>query len=107
MILSFVPSRLIPEWDLFPGFDKLVHVCMYFGLTFLASWTLHAEENRKRILYIAFLAISWGMLMEICQLIMQDGRNFEWMDELSNSIGAIIGATLYFGISKLYTNENT
>jgi VanZ family protein len=98
LILSFLPSKLMPEWDLFQGFDKLVHGCMYFGLTILASWTLHAEENRKRILYIVLFAISWGMLMEISQLIMEEGRAFEWLDELSNTIGAVLGAALYFSI---------
>jgi len=72
---------------------------MYFGLTILACWTFHAEENRKWIIYIVIFAISWGMLMEIIQLEMMAGRTFEWIDELSNSIGALIGAGLYSRIA--------
>lgn len=95
LILSFLPSKSIPEWDLFPGFDKLVHVCMYFGFTIMASWTFHAEENLKRIIYIVLLATIWGLLMEFMQLVMDAGRAFEWLDELSNSAGVVLGAALY------------
>lgn len=90
-----VPSEDLPVWQPFPGFDKLLHLGLYFGLTLLACWTLHAEENRKRILCIVLFAITWGMLMEISQLIMQEGRDFEWMDEVGNAIGAFIGGVLY------------
>lgn len=95
MIFSFLPSRILPEWDLLPGLDKLVHLCMYFGLTIMASWTFHAEEKLKRIIYIVLLATLWGLLMEFMQLVMDSGRAFEWMDELSNSAGVVIGAVLY------------
>lgn len=95
LVLTFLPSKSIPEWDLFPGFDKLVHVCMYFGVTIMASWTFHAEEKLKRIIYIVLLATLWGLLMEFMQLFMDAGRAFEWMDELSNSAGVVTGAVLY------------
>jgi VanZ family protein len=95
LVLTFLPSKSIPQWDLFPGFDKLVHVCMYFGVTIMASWTFHAEEKLKRIIYIVLLATLWGLLMEFMQLFMDAGRAFEWMDELSNSAGVVTGAVLY------------
>jgi VanZ family protein len=95
LVLTCLPSKSIPQWDLFPGFDKLVHVCMYFGVTIMASWTFHAEEKLKRIIYIVLLATLWGLLMEFMQLFMDAGRAFEWMDELSNSAGVVTGAVLY------------
>ena len=104
-MLSIMPSNEVPDWELFPGFDKLVHGSMYFGLTILACWTFHIEENRNWILYIVLFAISWGMLMEITQLEMKAGRAFEWTDELSNSIGALIGAGLYAWIANAFLRK--
>lgn len=104
-LLSMMPSKEIPQWELFRGFDKLVHGCMYFGFTILACWTFHAEEKRKWIIYIVLFAISWGMLMEITQLEMKAGRYFEWIDELSNSIGAIFGAGMYAWIAGIFRRK--
>ncbi|HWS00077.1 MAG TPA: VanZ family protein [Prolixibacteraceae bacterium] len=104
-MLSMMPSDEVPEWELFSGFDKLVHGCMYFGFTILACWTFHAEEKRKWIIYIVLFAISWGMLMEFTQLKMMAGRDFEWMDELSNSIGALTGAGLYAWIASAFRSR--
>lgn len=75
---------------------------MYFGLTLLACWTLHAEKKRIRILYILLFCIFWGFLMELSQLEMMTGRAFEWMDELSNSVGALIGALVYLKMAGVY-----
>ena len=100
--LSLMPSDDVPDMRLFAGFDKLVHACMYFGLTVLACWTFHAEEKRIRIIYIVLFSVTWGLLMEFSQLEMMMGRAFEWMDELSNTIGAILGASVYAWIAGIY-----
>jgi len=100
--LSLMPPDEVPELELFAGFDKLVHGCMYFGLTVLACWTLHAEERRIRILFIVTFSIGWGLLMEYSQLNMHAGRAFEWADELSNGIGSLIGAGVYLWIAGIY-----
>lgn len=104
--LSLIPSDEVPKIQLFEGFDKLVHGCMYFGLTILASWTFHAEEKRILILYIVLFSISWGLLMEFSQLEMMLGRAFEWKDELANSIGTLLGAFAYLKISRFYHRED-
>ena len=103
--LSLMPSDDVPQIEMFPGFDKVVHGCMYFGLTILACWTLHAEIKRIKIVYVVLFSISWGLLMEISQLEMMLGRAFEWKDELSNSIGALMGATFYLLITRIYNDH--
>ena len=104
-LLSLMPSKDVPDVQLFNGFDKLVHACMYFGLTILACWTFHAEIKRIRIFYIVLFCASWGLLMEISQLEMSLGRAFEWMDELSNSIGALIGALVFACFAGVYQGK--
>ncbi|MEI8366493.1 MAG: VanZ family protein [Parachlamydiaceae bacterium] len=103
--LSLMPSDDMPEIQLFDGFDKLVHGCMYFGLTILACWTFHAEKKRSRIIYIVMFSILWGLLMEVSQLEMMLGRAFDLKDELSNSIGALLGATFYLIIARIYPDH--
>ena len=101
-MLTLLPPKDIPDLQLFAFTDKLVHGLMYFGLTLLACWTFYAEERRIRILYILLFCAGWGFLMEFAQLEMKMGRAFEWLDELSNSIGAVIGALLYLGMAGVY-----
>jgi len=98
-MLSLLPSKDLPDLQPFAAFDKVVHACMYFGLTILACWTIHAEEKRIRIFFIVLFAICWGLLMEFSQLEMMVGRAFEWTDELSNSFGALLGAVVYAWIA--------
>jgi len=100
-----MPSDDVPQIEMFPGFDKVVHGCMYFGLTILACWTLHAEIKRIRIVYVVLFSISWGLLMEISQLEMMLGRAFEWKDELANSVGSLLGAAAYLLIVRLYQSQ--
>ncbi len=105
--LSLMPADDVPDVQLFAGFDKLVHACMYFGLTILACWTLHSEEKQIRILYIVLFSVSWGLLMEFSQLEMLMGRAFEWTDELANSVGTLLGAGVYAWIAQGHGTQNT
>jgi VanZ family protein len=101
-MLSLLPSKDLPELHPFAAFDKVVHACMYFGLTILSCWTLYAEERRIRIVFIVLFASCWGLLMEFSQLEMMMGRAFEWTDELSNGLGALLGAVVYAWIAGYY-----
>ncbi len=100
--LSLMPSDEVPQIELFAGIDKVVHGCMYFGLTILACWSFNAEVKRIRILYIILFSAAFGLLMEVSQLEMQAGRAFEWLDEASNAVGALLGAGVYAWIAKYH-----
>jgi len=104
-ILSLLPSKDLPDLHPFAAFDKVVHTCMYFGLTILACWAFHAEEKRIRIIFVVLFAICWGLLMEFSQLEMMMGRAFEWTDELSNGLGALLGAAVYAWIAGAHKND--
>lgn len=98
-LLSLMPPNDLPYVKPFAGFDKVVHACMYFGLTVLACWTFYSEEKRIRILYVVLFSVSWGMIMEISQLEMMLGRAFDLKDELSNTVGTLLGAAVYMAIA--------
>lgn len=73
--------------------DKIVHFCMYFGLSATIAFN-YIFRNRGRIIILKMaifgiiLPILYGGLLEI----LQDNyfnREGDWMDFLANSIGSI------------------
>ena len=99
--LSLLPANDFPQLPLFPGADKIVHICMYLGLAVLACWSMHAEVKRKWYYAVIFFAIGWGIMMEIFQYLMHMGRSFELYDILANSIGALTGVSIYMILVQL------
>lgn len=94
--LSLMPSRNIPDIPLFHGADKLVHICMYLGLSFLACWIYVADRHQLRFMYSLLAAVfMYGVLMEILQRTMRNGRSFDFKDMVANLVGAIIGVLIY------------
>jgi VanZ family protein len=95
-LLSLMPVSDLPHFTIFPFIDKIVHLSMYFGLSILLCWSF--EVNRKKMLPLyALLAgvFLWGVLMEILQRTMHNGRNFEFRDMIANLTGAILGLLIY------------
>jgi VanZ family protein len=95
-ILSLMPVRALPHFTVFSGIDKAVHLSMYLGLSVLTCWSF--EINRKKMIPIYILlagVFMWGVLMEILQRTMHNGRNFEFRDMIANLTGAIIGLMIY------------
>ena len=102
--LSLLPSDDLPELPLFPGADKIIHSCMYLGLTWLACWSLRAESKPKWYYFIFLFSVSWGAIMELLQLLMRMGRSFELFDILSNLVGTFAGLLLYILMAKYKKN---
>jgi len=99
--LSLLPPNDFPEIPLFPGVDKIVHTCMYLGLTWLACWSMHAEIKHIWYYLIILFSISWGIVMEIFQYIMHMGRSFDPYDIAGNSFGTLIGVLIYILMAQI------
>lgn len=93
--LSLLPPNDFPDIPLFPGADKVVHTCLYLGLTWLACWSMHAEVKQIWYFLIILFSIGWGTVMEIFQYLMHMGRSFDVNDILGNSIGTLLGVLIY------------
>jgi VanZ family protein len=107
VLLSLLPSSDLPDIPYFSGEDKLIHVCMYLGLGFVASWSLDREGKRMPPLYLLLLGVfMWGVLMEILQRLMANGRSMEILDMLANLAGAITGLMLYKFLNRRYKEDN-
>jgi VanZ family protein len=95
-VLSLLPSYDIPDLQLFAGADKVVHMCMYLGLSFLGCWSYDIGHHRMKFMYMLLAAVfMYGVLMEILQRTMHNGRSFDFRDMLANLTGAIIGLLIY------------
>ena len=83
------------------NFDKLVHTVAYFGLTLL--WLVLARSLRKvklalttsKALLIVFLAIIYGIIIELLQGAATDYRTKDIWDVAANSFGAILAFLVF------------
>jgi len=95
-VLILAGSLMPVDVDL-PGshLDKVVHLCEYL----LFAWMLvHAVRvsrmpEREYRLWAWIYAFSYGLLMELLQWLVP-WRSGDWLDVLSNAIGAAIGVWL-------------
>lgn len=100
-IIIFYLCCLIPaddilenEFPLFIHADKLVHFCMFFGLSLVASFNYIILNKGKIIILkmIAFailLPILFGELIEIIQLNYFPDRSADWFDFLADALGSV------------------
>lgn len=87
-----------------PNIDKIVHFCMYGGLTFVI-WTEylwhHNAINWKRLIVGGILCpIIMSGLIEIGQGTLTVNRSGDWMDFVANSLGVLVVS--YIGYHFLY-----
>ena len=103
MVICLMPGRHVPHVSI-PHFDKVVHTSIYliFAVLTYYGWirqTSIATLHQKTILKVILTMALFGMMVEVLQETLTTDRHFEWLDELANTCGAIIGAclfTLYF-----------
>ncbi|MCX6232324.1 MAG: VanZ family protein [Bacteroidetes bacterium] len=89
--LSVMPASDLPDIIVFPYFDKIVHICMYAGLSFLLLWFWDEKKRKNKKLQIIFIVFAWGLFMEIIQGVSHFGRSFDFFDALANTFGFIPG----------------
>lgn len=97
--LSFFnpPSVRIP---LFPGFDKLVHLCMYAGLSgvlWLEFLWNHRKDGKIRIKHgiigAVLCPIFFSGMIEIGQEYLTAYRSGDWLDFLANTTGVLLATS--------------
>ncbi|MDX9747584.1 MAG: VanZ family protein [Paludibacter sp.] len=95
-VLSFMNPPSIPSVRELFSFDKIAHVIMYFGFTFviLNDTAGLKDVARKKPFYI-YLGIGFpvfiGALTEVLQTILFAPRAAEWGDFLSDMAGIAVG----------------
>jgi len=110
-LLLFMPSREMPESNLFKlkGTDKLVHLFLFGVMTFLfclpVFLSLPVTPKNKKIIYwsVALLVSLWGLSTEFIQKAYVPGRDFELLDWLADSVGALVA---YIPLSRLFQTRS-
>ncbi len=106
VLLSLLPTSDFPDIPLFSGEDKYIHICMYLGLGFVASWSLDRKGKTMPPLYILLAGVfMWGVLMEVLQRLMSNGRGMEISDMLANLAGAFAGLMIYKYLNKRWAED--
>ena len=85
---------------LFPVWDKMVHFCMYSGLSGVI-WFEFLRKHRKMKTKIKYTVIGviltpvlFGGVLELCQQYFTRTRSGDWMDFLANTGGVIIASLI-------------
>ena len=79
-----------------PYKDKIVHFTFYF--VFVVLWNLYRhvkEVHNIKARMVLFIAIAYGILMEIFQAKFTNYRSADVFDALINSFGAISGLLFF------------
>lgn len=76
---------------LFPHADKVVHFAAFFILGFL----LKATFPKIRFSIYITLIITYGLLTEVLQGVMQWGRTMEFLDLVADTLGGLLALAIY------------
>ncbi|MFT4604581.1 MAG: VanZ family protein [Rhodothermales bacterium] len=85
----FLPGSYIPEYEL-SSLDKVAHFVLFGG--FAGLWMLALGDNLPRAaLYIIVLGVSYGILTEVGQTLMDGGRHGDPLDAVADGVGVLVG----------------
>ena len=85
-------ERNVPSFAHLFVSDKLLHFTGYFAL---ASW-FGGVTRKRRYPLVGVCLIALGGALEIGQLLMNNGREGEWLDFAANTLGVSIGLTVAY-----------
>ncbi len=100
LYLTLAPAPL-PDTGLplFPGADKLVHAAMFGALAYLliadTARSRHSTPHAVTALFICIAVALFGGAIELLQKAMNLGRGAEWLDFLSDALGAFLAWILW------------
>lgn len=104
-VASLTSGSKLPEVNI-NYIDKIVHVFVYFILVIATIWAILKKNQGISIpfttLFIIFTSSCiYGVLIEVLQITITTGRNFEMLDIIANIIGCLFGVFLYKPIQNL------
>lgn len=106
--VSLMPSSGVPKVEI-KHLDKLIHFTMYFVLSMsygLAFSFIYKNGSFKKWLFPFLMALCFGILMEFCQEIFTNTRNFDVFDILANGIGSFFGILILKKLSLTFKTIN-
>lgn len=102
-LCCLIPTNDIPEvsFDFFIPMDKIVHFCMYLGLSGATAINyIHGKRghvNTQKLIIAAFLLpILYGGFIEILQHYFFPPRAGDWFDFLADMLGSLTALPIAF-----------
>ena len=98
-VLFLYPFKGLAKVNFILPIDKLIHVLIYFSLSFL--WISYYDrfakykKTRKSVIIIILLCFFYGILIELTQEILIPFRGSDLFDVFANIIGTILGTLLF------------
>ena len=98
--LSLTPSP--PQMPGVLGWDKLQHCGAYALLTLLvAQFLIYLSIHPGKACRVALLvAVCFGALMEVAQLLAYTGRAAEWWDLFADAVGALLAYVILCQVTR-------
>ena len=93
------------------GIDKVVHFCMYLGLSGATAlnyiYGKKGRINKAKLAIGAFMIpILYGGLIEIIQALYCEGRSGDWFDFLADTLGSLAALPIAFYYRRYLLNKN-
>lgn len=98
-LISF-KSNVSESISFFEHFDKLVHFCMYFTLSFVLFIENYIFNSLIKKHWIIIFTIIVGVFIEFLQLIFTENRSGNVYDAIFNTIGVILGSFCFYMLKK-------
>jgi VanZ family protein len=98
MYLSFAGADTFSDVDILdlPYLDKIVHMCMYFGLMIVMLYENRPEiKNYRSHFFLALFPLTYGTLIEILQPQLTSTRMGDFFDVVFNILGIILALTAW------------
>ncbi|KAB2869817.1 MAG: VanZ family protein [Bacteroidales bacterium] len=108
LILCGAPSSEFPSVGFLniPHLDKIVHFGLYVVFTMLLLSETNAKRKKgeleiKSVFISLTIAIFYGLLIELMQMLVFKSRGAEFWDFVANTVGAIVAVLSYRLVSKI------
>jgi VanZ family protein len=101
-VLLTLPGSALPQetWiNSITGIDKMIHIVLFAGLTFLWSGSLIKIKKislpmQQLFVWVALGSSVYGIIMEYVQKYFIPNRSFDLLDIIADTIGSIAGLVL-------------
>lgn len=104
-VLSLVSLKSIPK-EYISGNDKVMHFIFYAIFVVLLSFAKSKSYFKmKHNLFIIFIVIIYGIVIEILQGVITKNREADIYDAIANSLGAIVGFILVYCVKNKVFNK--
>lgn len=99
-IIFLLPTSELPKVEILN--DKVIHILLYVVLSFVWLLFFFIYNNRivffKNLLSILLLCLIYGIIIEILQQLLITSRQADINDVMSNLLGSIIGASVFWNV---------